>query len=193
MTRKLKEGLLEAYCKYAEHTEVPSRFALWSGLATISAVLGRDCFVDFGFYTIFPNTYIILVAKSARCRKSTSVQMTSFFLRKVKPPVKILAQKMTTEALISSLGGMNAKEGDDGSSAILTIESVGSIIADELITFIDRNAFKTGMVTLLTKLYDCTDFDYETISRKKEEVVNPCLTIHGIHSQRKISNWSKNF
>ncbi len=174
MPRKLKEGVLEAYCKYAEHTEVPATFALWSGIATVSAALGRDCFVDFGFFTVYPNTYVVLVAKSAKCRKSTSVQMALFFMQRVKPKIKILSQKMTTEALISALSGMNA-----GEDNVITLDAVGAIVADELITFVDRNAFQSGMVTALTKLYDCTDYEYETKSRGKEVVHNPCLSIHG--------------
>ncbi len=174
MTRALSEGILEAFCKYAEDTEVPSTFALWSGMSMVSAALGRNCFIDFGFYTIYPNTYIVLVAKSARCRKSSSIMMALSFIQKVKPKIKILAQKMTPEALISALSGINAKD-----SHTIAMDAVGIIVIDELSTFVDRNAFKSGMIATLTKLYDCTDYEYETKSRGKEIIHNPCLSIHG--------------
>ena len=172
--RALHEGILEAFCKYAEDTEVPSTFALWSGMSMVSAALGRNCFIDFGFYTIYPNTYIVLVAKSARCRKSSSIMMARSFIQKVKPEIKILAQKMTPEALISALSGINAKD-----THTIAIDAVGIIVIDELSTLVDRNAFKSGMIATLTKLYDCTDYEYETKSRGKEIIHNPCLSIHG--------------
>lgn len=174
MTRALSEGILEAFCKYAEATEIPSTFALWSGMSMVSAALGRNCFVDFSFYTVYPNTYIVLVAKSGRCRKSSSIEMALLFMQKVKPKLKILAQRMTSEALISALCGTNVKDNN-----VIALDAVGAIVADELITFIDRNAFQSGMVTTLTKLYDCTDYEYETKSRGKEILHNPCLSIHG--------------
>lgn len=174
MSRALSEGVLEAFCKYAEDTEVPSTFALWSGMSMVSAALGRNCFIDFSFFTIYPNMYIVLVAKSGRCRKSSSIELALYFMQKVKPKIKILAQKMTTEALISALCGTNVKD-----SNIIALDAVGAIVADELITFIDRNAFQSGMVTTLTKLWDCTDYEYETKSRGKEILHNPCLSIHG--------------
>ncbi len=174
MPRILKEGVLEAFCKYAEGTEVPGTFALWSGISLVSAVLGRDGWIDYGFFSVYPNMYIALVAKSALCRKSTSVNMALNFMQKVKPKVKILAQRMTSEALISALSGTNIKDENT-----IAIDAVGVIIADELITFIDKNAFQSGLITTLTKLYDCTDYDYETISRKNELVRNPCLSLHG--------------
>jgi len=44
---------------------------------------------------------------------------------------------------------------------------------------IDSNAFKSGMIPILTKLYDCEDFEYQTRGRGTEEVNNPCLSILG--------------
>jgi len=81
---------------------------------------------------------------------------------------------MTTEALIGALSGVTGK-GDQ----TLVLEAEGIIVVDELSTFVDKNAFKTGMIALLTKLYDSKDFTYETRSRGVEHVQNPCLSLLG--------------
>lgn len=173
--RRLKSGILEAFCKYTEDTEIPAVFAVWTGIATISSVLGRDCFVDQGFFTIYPNMYIALVAGSARCRKSTAIAIAEDFIKEVKPAVNTLSQKMTPEGLIGALSGMLGREGE--TSVVPT--AVGIAIVDELSTLIDRNSFKSGMIALLTDLYDARDFQYLTRGRGQETVKNPCLCILG--------------
>jgi hypothetical protein len=83
---------------------------------------------------------------------------------------------MTPEALIGTLSGMMG--GEEGST-IITAHAEGIAIVDELATMIDANAFKSGMIPILTKLYDCEDFQYETRGRGREDVSNPCLSILG--------------
>jgi len=175
MKRKLPEGILKAIVTYCQDTEVPSIFALWSGVSTISAVLGRDCFVSQGHFTVHPNLYIVLVAGSAKCRKSTAINIASKFINSVRPKVKTLSQKMTPEALIGSLSGATAEEG----ATVITSHAEGIAVVDELATLIDANAFKSGMIPILTKLYDCQDFPYETRGRGIEDVSNPCMSILG--------------
>jgi hypothetical protein len=174
MARKLPDGILKSFAKFTENTEIPSIFALWVGISTVSAAMGRDCFVDLGHFTVYPNLYIVLVAGSAKCRKSTSINAGRKFMEKIIPAVKMLSQKMTPEALIGALSGMTA----EGDSKILN-EAEGILVVDELATLIDRNAFKTGMIPILTKLYDCEDFPYETRGRGIEDVRNPCLSMLG--------------
>lgn len=174
MTRRLNEGIIKAFCKYVEDTEIPPVFAIWTAISTVSSALGRDCFIDQGHFVIYPNLYLVLVAGSAICRKSSAIMSGFGFIKKIKPAVHILSQKMTPEALIGSLSGMTAKDG-----ANLIDEAVGILVVDELSTLVDKNAFKTGMIPLLTKLFDCQDFPYETRGRGVELVRNPCLSLLG--------------
>lgn len=174
MARKLKDGIINAFCDYTKSTEIPTIFSLWTAISTVSAALGRDCFVDRGFFVVFPNLYVVLVAGSAACKKSSAIMLAYKLIEKIKPRVHILSQKMTPEALIGSLSGMTAKD-----STLILDEAVGILIVDELSTLIDRNAFKSGMISLLTKLFDCSDFPYETRGRGIELIKNPCLSILG--------------
>lgn len=174
MKRKLPAGILRGILTYCEDTEVPGVFALWAGISAISATLGRDCFVSQGHFVVYPNTYIVLVAGSAKCRKSTAINIASRFIESVSPKIKTLSQKMTPEALIGTLSGTLG--GEEGST-IITAHAEGIAVVDEMATMIDANAFKSGMIPILTKLYDCEDFQYETRGRGLEEVSNPCLSI----------------
>ncbi len=174
MSRQCPDGVIEEYCLYNEPTEVPGIYALWTGIFTIAEMMGRECFLDQGHFVVWPNMYVILVAGSAVCRKSTAVRIAASFIRKVDPPVKIISQRMTAEVLTSALSGIKVQDKTN-----IIDEAVGCFISAELSTLIDKNSFNTPLISILTKLYDCDDFDYETKARGTERVVNPCLSILG--------------
>ncbi len=174
MVRQLEKGILDALKKYTKNSEVSALFMLWTGISAIASALGRDCYIDMGYFTIYPNMYIVLTACSARCRKSTAIRIVSKFMQKCDPKIKILSQKTTAEGIIGNLAGLTT----DGDNMIIN-EADGVLIVDEMVTLIDRNAFKSGLIPILMKLYDCDDFTYETRGRGIESIVNPCLSILG--------------
>jgi hypothetical protein len=174
MTRHLKDGIIPSLCKYCEETEIPSLYALWTGICTVSGALGRSCSLGFGYKTVFPNLYVVLVARSAGCRKSSSVEQSEFLLRDVEPKVNLLSQKMTPEALIEALSSQSKLDGDR-----IVPNAEGMAVVDELTTLVDRNSAKNGLINLLTKLYDCGDFEYRTRGRGVEKVRSPCFTLYG--------------
>jgi len=174
MARILPYGVIKSVCLYCEGTEIPDIFALWSGIMCVSSALGREAFVDQGVFTVYPNLYVMLVAASAKCRKSTSIMVSYKFIDKVIPKINILCQKLTAEYLIGELSGTLSKE-----ERVVIPQASGIAIADEVSTLIDKNGFASGLIPLLTKLYDCEDFPYGTRSRGKEFIKNPCLSLFG--------------
>ncbi len=172
--RQLKKGILDAMTRYTINLETSAIFTLWCGISAISAALGRDCCLDLGYFTIYPNMYIVLAASSAKCRKSTAIRIAGKFMKNCEPKIKVLSQKTTAEAIIGNLSGTSVKEEN-----MLVNEADGILIVDEMVTLIDKNAFKSGLIPVLTSLYDCDNFKYETKARGIEEIVNPCLSILG--------------
>lgn len=174
MPRKCSSGLIEEICKFYEETEVPDAFALWCAIFAVNACLKRDCFIDQGHFTIYPNLYINLTAGSGVCRKSTAAYIIVDFLREIDPPINILSQRITPQELIGTLAQKTIKD-----KTVIVEEAVGCFIADELSTLIDKSNEMKFLIPLLTKLYDCKDFDYATRKLGKELVKNPCLSILG--------------
>jgi len=81
MARRIKDSWIREYLRYTENTESPSMFHLWVGISTIASVVDRDIYVNQGFFKIYPNLYIILVAGSQECRKSTAINIGESLLR----------------------------------------------------------------------------------------------------------------
>jgi hypothetical protein len=82
---------------------------------------------------------------------------------------------MTPEGMIGALSGLIGKVDDPQ----VIQAAVGIALVSEFATLVDRNAFNSGMIGVLTDLYDAEDFEYLTRSRGRETVHNPCLSILG--------------
>ena len=99
---------------------------------------------------IYPNQYIILVAESALCRKSTAANIAIKDILTQARTTRLLRQKMTAEFLCVELA---KKE----------LNNAVTIYAPELAVFLGASAFQSGLIPLLTDLYDCpADADYKT-------------------------------
>ena len=167
MQRLCKIPWLDTYIEYTRNQESPTSFHEWTGLCLLSAAIGRNVWIQRIKYTIFPNIFVILVAGSAKCKKSTAIKIGERLLKSIEDPPMVFAQRITTEALIEAME--LAKTG--GSSA-------GIVIADELSVFMGSGSKESGIIPLLTTLYDSPDeWIYHTRARGKEILKNVTLTI----------------
>ena len=166
--RKCKDWL-SSYIEYTSEQESPSMFHLWVGISVISATLGRSTHLDRGYYTLYPNLYVVLIAGSARAKKSTSINMGFDLYKRAFPTRTLISQKITPEALIGMMTQQHAAKEE---------VSGGVIVSDELSVFLSGANKDDGLIQLLTKLYDCPSvFDYHTLSRGKEQCTNVYLVI----------------
>jgi hypothetical protein len=172
-----QENFLRDYVELCSGTEIPRLFSIWCGLSGISAMLGRRCWIDMGTYTIYPNLFIVLVAGSGRCRKSTAIGVMERLLRASEPKPNIIAQRITPEGLIDAVRVLAPST--DG-KAVGREVSEGFILVDELSTFLNRHTYEAGLASLLIPLYDCKDsFEYRTKGRGAENIIDSCLGLLG--------------
>jgi len=168
-------NFLSKYCSLLENTEVPPRFAIWTGIATLLAMLERRVWIPQGIFTVYPNFYFVLVAASGQ-KKSTAIDLAADLLRKTDPGPKIIAQKVTPEALIEAMKVKNTRN----SKKLLAETYGGIVVADELITFLNKKTYDNGLGGLLTQFFDCKEkFEYVTIGRGEIQLNNSYLSILG--------------
>lgn len=167
MSRQCKLSWIDTYIDYTRNQESPTVFHEWVALCLLSSVLGRNVWIPRIKYIIYPNIFVILVAGSAKCKKSTAIKIGEKILKAITAPPMIFAQRITTEALIEALD-QNKIEG----------ASAGIVIADELSVFMGAGSKESGIIPMLTTLYDSPDeWTYHTRSRGKEVLKNVTLTI----------------
>lgn len=172
-SKRRLDDWLSAYMHYTKDVESPDAFHMWSGMAALSACVGRSVWIPRIKYTIYPNIYVILVAGSAQCRKSTAVNLATGFVKAIRKPPFVFAQKLTAEALIQALD--EAKM--DGASA-------GFICSSELSTFMGTDAVRTGVIPALTDFYDSPkEWTYHTRGRGKEILKNVTISFLAASTQ----------
>lgn len=163
--RQCKPSWIDTYLEYTSNQESPKSFHQWVGMSLISGMLKRNVWIPRVKYTTYPNLYVILVASSAKCRKSIALQLGRDILSATKKPPNIFAQKITTEALIESLEEGNKKG-----------TCHGIIFASELSVFLGADAIRSGIIPALTDLYDSPkQWVYHTRGRGKETLKNVTL------------------
>lgn len=169
--RRNCENWIKSYLKLTEQLESPEPFHLYSGLFALSAALGRKAVLDKGAYKLYPNIFVILVAGSALCRKTTAIEFAIRVLKMADPSIPIVAQKITQEMLLSSLAKQFKEVG----------RSEAIIVAEELGVFLGADIRNVPLVQVLTKLYNCSDYiDYSTITRGNETCQNAyCCMLGG--------------
>lgn len=165
-----KRDWLTLYQDYTAAQESPGMFHLWVGISVIASTLSRNCYIDRGYYTLFPNLFIVLVGASARVRKTTAVNVGFNLFKEANKEACVISQKVTPEALIQTLGKRGQERGT--SDAVM--------VSTELSVFLGSSLRDDSLIQLLTKLYDCEEtLDYHTIIRGKETIPNVCFNLIG--------------
>lgn len=154
---------LTSYLEYTSEQESPSLFHLWVGLSVLASALGRQVWIGRGYYTLYPNLYVVLIGASARVRKTSAIRIGYELFREALPDHILVSQKATPEALISIFVDQFKEKKVSG----------GSVVSDELGVFLGGSTKSSDTMQLLTKWYDCpAHFEYHTMMRGKEVMDN---------------------
>ncbi len=182
-----QKSFLDRYMCYVEETESPRMFHLWSGLATLSAVMSRNVWWGEKPGKVFPNLYLVFVAPSGTCRKGAAVSIAIDLLDKLRfsattkeeverLKINIVREKITPQALTQFLAAQIVKDDEgkfEGKSECL-------IYAPELAVFLGPEASANGLLALLTSLYDSPDiWEYRTKTQGTDYLFNVCISILG--------------
>ena len=144
-------GFFRHYCEYTSRLETPLAFNLFSSMCIAGAVINRRLWFDMGYFKVFPNLSVVLIAPSGICHKTTGTNIAVGLLQKLGL-VKVYSEKITPEALVEAM-----RE-----------STTGLIYVPELTVFLGKQKYNVGMVQLLTRLLDNPDvFDTSTITRKQ--------------------------
>jgi len=167
MSRNLPDWL-DSFMELTENSEPPILFRKWAGISAIASALQRKVRVELGLsLTFYPNLYIVLVGPSAT-GKGTAMKFASDIIEQV-PSIRLSAQATSLQALIRRMKETNLTDID-----LVTGEqqyhSSLTIFSTEFTVFLGYH--NKELIAALCEWYDChSRWSYETIARKKEEVI----------------------
>lgn len=162
---------LQAYLNYTKKQESPEDYHRWTAIGIVSSALARKCWLHRGYYTLFPNTYIVLVGESAWCRKTTAAEIGLKILANTNK-VDILYEKITNAYLCRHLANAGVKS-PLGDSSI-------TIYAPELSNCLGKDAYNSGLISNLTSAYTCPDtLENRTKTAGIDVIRNVCINFLG--------------
>lgn len=172
---KEDDSFIDLYLKYTSVQESPEMFHLWVAITILASTLGRKCFMDKGFYKLYPNFFTVLVAGSAKCRKSTAINLGIGALTEIAlgkgllediPGVQIVKGKITPEKFIDEIAAERTEEeSKDAVKEIKEIKARPSVLvwSSELSVFLTKQSYGEALIQILTDLFDCPDeWTYKT-------------------------------
>ena len=167
LERKLPNWI-DAFLHYTKDTEPPLLFRKWTAISCLASAMQRKCSVEWGTaLTFYPNLFIVLVGPSAT-GKGTAMNPGLELLSEISS-IRMAAQATSLQALIRHIKDVNLTD-HDIETGKQTYHSSLTIFSKEFTVFLGYH--NRELMAALCDWYDCDrKWTYETISRKKEEIV----------------------
>lgn len=164
-------NLFDTYFDLVDFTEPPVIYHRWSLISCLGALLGRQAWINFGSFRIFPNQYVMLIGDPG-ARKSTAIKLAKKFLAEAGYG-HFSAEKTTKEKFLLDLEGGEDEESDRRVSNNQVMETLFSvdlkedckevfIVADEFNDFM-----RCGDLEFHSMLGALWDWDDENIHYKQ--------------------------
>lgn len=174
------ESFLDEYLSYTRKQESPEMFHLWCALSVLSVVMGRKCFIDRGYYRLYPNLFTLLVAGSARCRKSTAIAIATRLLNDIvaQGRLKVVSGKITPERFIEELVQIPDPSAKPGEVKFRTPDIL--VVSSELSVMLTKQSYGEPLIHILTDLFDCpSEWTYKTKNKGDVTLSDVFITILG--------------
>jgi len=160
-------GFCSDLCLALKGIGTSTLFTLWAGLFAVSTALKRDAWISWYPSALLPNLYVILSAPPGLLKKTTVIDFVDRILSiyhlfcsskriAVRKKIHSLRGEITPEALYEKLESREEKYYDEETGMFKkeTLHSQLAILVSELSSLLDAKAYKEGLITLLTSLYD---------------------------------------
>lgn len=164
---------ITSYLEYCEPSEPPISYHTFNALALISAAAQRKCYLRWGYETLYPNIYVVLVGPSGRCKKGTSIGLAKDILEALNIPK--IADNASRQAIIRTMREAETRY-TDRSTGKTELQSAVVAFSNEFSVFVESQ--DTKFLSTMTDWYDSVnEWEYDTLGRGKEKVFGVCLTL----------------
>jgi len=163
---------VEDYLFYTEGNETPEVMHLWVAMSTLAGAAEKRLWIDRGFFKLFLNLYVVLVAPPGVCAKSTSLSIGMRLLKEAG--YNVFEDSVLKEKIIMEMCELEKQ-----------IEVKGKMFRHSSITYVASElnvllASGVDMVKFLVNIWDKDDvLIYKTKNAGVFEVTNPYFNLIG--------------
>ena len=169
------EDWISAYLKYTENTEPPISYHIWTAVSMIAGALQRKVYLKWGFDTIYPNMYVVLIGPSGRARKGTAMNIGKDILKDIG--ISMTSESITREALIRDMK-QAISNFTDATTGKIRYHCSFTALSEELSVFLGQNDIR--FLADLTDWYDSRDsWTYRTKGSGTDKIEGVCFNILG--------------
>lgn len=174
-------GWLGKYLYFSGSLQACARFRFFTAVAVMGAAVNNKVWIQRGdkglLPKLFPNPWVILLGPPGYGNKTQTINMGVNCLHMACEDVKLLSDKLTPESLVKSLSEpVDIKD----TIRLGPRDATGLIKAPELSVVFGKQQYNTGLVSLITDLYDFREeWVSETIMRGRNVLRNICITVLG--------------
>lgn len=173
------KGWLGNYLHFTQNLEICPRFRFFSACCVLGAAINNKVWLQRGdeglLPRLMPNLWVSLLAPPYKGHKTSCINMAVNMLMQAFPEVRLLADKLTPEAVVHALA---APQNEKETIRIGPRDATGLIKAPEMSVIFGKQQYNIGMVSLITDLYDYREeWRSETIGRGKEMLYNNCISV----------------
>ncbi len=165
----MSDWLDDSIAQFSEF-EPPLRYYYWSLLASVSAIVKDQVYIDRFSYKLYPNIYVLLFGPSA-VKKGPPIGVAKDIVTRVNN-TRVINGRASIEAIIKELGTVQSRPDKQ-----ILKDSAGFIVSSELSSAIISN---TNSLDILTDLFDRIYNDGEWVYRLKNsepiKLKNPTVT-----------------
>lgn len=151
--------------EYTAESEAPEIYHRWTALATIAGALRRRVWFEMGYFTLYPNNYVVLTGPPG-AKKTTAMNVGRRFLAASKA-TKFVVDSTSREQLIYDMSKIDM----EGTAAM-------TAYSGEFGTLLTTS--EMNMVLFLIEMYDAgEDYEHRTRGGGPHKIVKPALNIVG--------------
>lgn len=165
---------LEHYRRYTQGNETPEMVHIMLGLATLAGAAGKRYWLDRGFFNVYLNLYILIVAPPGIISKSSSMDLGKDMLKDIGATVYdgAITKAKLVEDMVEAIETCECKDGTCFNHCSVTFMS------DEFNMLLASGG--TDIVRFLTEIYS-TNSSYKdrTKGQGQYEIPYPALTLVG--------------
>lgn len=175
MARELVNWI-ESYLEFTSGSEPPTSYHNWLGASVVAGALQRKVRLKWGFETIYPNLFLILVGHSGRTRKGIALGIAKDLILRV-PDISVSPESGTRESLILAMK-RGLRNFENPTTQEMVMHCSLTAFSEELAVLLGQSDVK--LLANLTDWYDSKDsWAYETVGRGRDELQGLCFNLAG--------------
>lgn len=170
-------SFVENYVKFTKELESPESFWRWASYVAVAATVRDYAFFDGGLRKIYPNMYVLFLAKSAENRKSGPFSsIASLLLDDRSRSTKVFQGRASVQGIYDLL----SRTLNTGSVSLAGGSCL--ILAEELAAFFVQD---DSLIQMMTDMYDPREvFEYSLRSTGTIKIKNLCVSLLGASNKQ---------